>query len=136
MRINQLKAGVILTYLSQAIHVLSSMLYTPIMLRLLGQSEYGLYQLVSSVVSYLGLLNLGFGAGYIRFYSKYKAENDELKIKRLNGMYLIVFTILGLLSLICGAIMVLNTSVIFGDGLSTAELSKAKVLMIMMVMSF
>lgn len=135
MKINQLKAGVILTYLSQAIHVLSSMLYTPIMLRLLGQSEYGLYQLVSSVVSYLGLLNLGFGAGYIKFYSKYKAENDETKIKKLNGMYLIVFAILGLLSLVCGAVMLFNTEAIFGSGLSLKELTKAKVLMAMMVLS-
>ena len=135
MKINQLKAGVILTYLSQAIHVLSSMIYTPIMLRLLGQSEYGLYQLVSSVVSYLGLLNLGFGAGYIRFYSKYKAENDEIKIRRLNGMYLIVFSVLGLLSLVCGGIMTFNTPAIFGNGLSAEELSKAKVLMAMMIIS-
>ncbi len=135
MRINQLKAGVILTYLSQAIHVLSSMLYTPIMLRLLGQSEYGLYQLVSSVVSYLGLLNLGFGAGYIRFYSKYKAENDEKSIKKLNGMYLIVFAVLGLISLVCGGAMLLNAKAIFGSGLSLEELSKAKVLMLMMIIS-
>lgn len=135
MKINQLKAGVMLTYLSQAIHVLSSMIYTPIMLRLLGQSEYGLYQLVASVVSYLGLLNLGFGAGYIRFYSKYKAENEDNKIKRLNGLYLIVFAILGLVSFVCGTVMALNTSAIFGDGLNADEAAKAKVLMMMMVIS-
>ena len=53
MRINQRKAGVMLSYTSEAVKILSSLLYTPIMLRLLGQSEYGLYSLVHSVVAYL-----------------------------------------------------------------------------------
>ena len=58
--INQLKAGAAISYATQAVHILSGLIYTPVMLRLLGQSEYGLYQLVQSVVSYLGLLSLGF----------------------------------------------------------------------------
>ena len=69
MRINQLKAGVILSYISMFLGYAISIAYTPIMLRLLGQSEYGLYNLVSSVVSYSGLLSCGFGSGYVRFYA-------------------------------------------------------------------
>ncbi len=70
MKVNQKKVGVILSYISQAIQILSGLIYTPIMLRLLGQSEYGLYQLVYSVVSYLSLLSFGFTASYMRFYSR------------------------------------------------------------------
>ena len=55
-KISQKKSGVILSYISYGVYMLSAFLYTPIMLRLLGQSEYGLYQLVNSVVSYLGVL--------------------------------------------------------------------------------
>ena len=62
MKINQLKIGVVLSYITMFIHNIISILYTPIMLRLLGKSEYGLYQLVFSVVSYLGLLSFGFGS--------------------------------------------------------------------------
>ena len=36
---NQRKLGVMLSYLSQGIQILSGLIYTPIMLRLLGQSE-------------------------------------------------------------------------------------------------
>ena len=60
MKKNQRKIGVIMSYLAQFIQILTGILYTPIMLRLLGQSEYGLYQLVFSVVSYLSLLSFGF----------------------------------------------------------------------------
>ena len=49
---DQLKLGVILSYLSTGLNMLIQLIYTPIMIRLLGQSEYGLYTLVGSVVSY------------------------------------------------------------------------------------
>ena len=90
-RVNQRRAGGVLSYLSLAVNSLSGFIYTPVMLRLLGQSGYGLYQLVSSVVSYLGLLNFGFSGAYIRFYSKYKVKNEENEIARLNGMFMTVF---------------------------------------------
>lgn len=79
---NQRKMGVILTYTSEAIKILTGLLYTPIMLRLLGQSEYGLYQLVYSVVSYLSLLSMGFGSSYLRFYSK---KNLKMITKELHN---------------------------------------------------
>ena len=69
--INQRKTGVVLSYAGELVKILVSLIYTPIMLRLLGQSEYGLYQLVYSVVSYLSLLSLGFGSSYLRFYSRF-----------------------------------------------------------------
>lgn len=47
---NQRKIGVLLSYVSQFVHIAVNLIYTPIMLRLVGQSEYGLYQLVYSVL--------------------------------------------------------------------------------------
>lgn len=41
MHINQRKAGVILSYAGEIVKILVNLVYTPIMLRLLGQSEYG-----------------------------------------------------------------------------------------------
>lgn len=70
--VNQRKIGVVLSYLTQTVHMVVNLIYTPIMLRLLGQSEYGLYQLVYSAVSYLSLLSFGFGNSYLRYYSIYK----------------------------------------------------------------
>ena len=133
LKIHQLKSGVFLTYCTQGVHILTGLLYTPIMLRLLGQSEYGLYQLVSSVVSYLSLLSLGFSTGYIRFYSRYKIQDDEKGIAKLNGMYAVIFTVIAIVCLLCGGVMVWRADLVFGTGLSAAELEKAKILMAMMV---
>ena len=72
MKVNQIKVGVILSYTQMAIQIMVGLIYTPIMLKLLGQSEYGLYNTVASTISTLGILSLGFGSSYIRYYAKYK----------------------------------------------------------------
>lgn len=135
ININQLKAGAILSYISMGLGYVVSIIFTPIMLRLLGQSEYGLYNLVASVVAYLGVLNFGFGSAYMRYYSRYKVQDDREKIATLNGMFLIIFSVIGLIAVISGTVLAMNTEVIFGSELTSFELSRAKILMIILVIN-
>lgn len=132
---NQRKAGVFLSYFSEVIKILSALLYTPIMLRLLGQSEFGLYQLVHSTVAYLSILSLGFTASYVRYYSRFKANNETNEIPRLNGMYMVIFLIIAGIATACGIIMILNIRLCFGTGLTEAEYRTAKILMAFMVLN-
>ena len=133
MKLNQLKVGVILTYIGMVIQNLISIIYTPIMLRILGQNEYGLFSLVSSVVAYLGLLSFGFGSAFIRYYSKYKAKNDEEGMARVNGMFMMIFCGISVLSVLAGSILILNIDSIFKHGLSVQEINTARILMIFIV---
>lgn len=135
MKVNQLKAGAALSYISMGLGYLVSIIYTPIMLRLLGQSEYGLYNLVASIVAYLGVLNFGFGSAYMRYYSRYKVQEDTEKIAILNGMFLIIFSFLGIIAVIAGAVLTMNTEMIFGSKLTSLELSRAKILMMILVIN-
>jgi O-antigen/teichoic acid export membrane protein len=135
MKANQLKAGAALSYASMGLGYMVSIIYTPIMLRLLGQSEYGLYNLVASVVAYLGVLNFGFGSAYMRYYTKYKVKDDKERIATLNGMFLIIFSAIGFIAVIAGMTLALNTEVIFGDSLTSLELAKAKILMMILVIN-
>lgn len=135
MNFSQKKIGVILSYIGQLINILVGLIYTPVMLRLVGQSEYGLYQLVNSVVSYLSLLSLGFGSSYLRFYSKYKVKDDEESIAKLNGMFMIIFCIISVICVLCGTIMVERIYDIFGTGLTEREYVKAKILMELLIIN-
>lgn len=135
MPINQLKAGALLSYILIGLGSVISIVYTPVMLRLLGQSEYGLYNLVASVVAYLGLFNFGFGSAYIKYFSGYKANGDADGIARLNGMFLLIFSVLGALAIVAGMILVVNTDSVFGSELTIAELAKAKILMAILVVN-
>ena len=133
MKTSQRKMGVILSYLSHMFLIISGVIYTPIMLRLLGQSEYGLYQLVYSVVSYLSLLSFGFTSSYIRFYARAKAKEDENEVARLNGMFMVIFLVIATVCMICGALMIYNIRFIFSDGLTEEEYKTAGILMALMV---
>lgn len=135
MKINQLKAGSLLSYLQMGLGVIISLVYTPLMIRLLGQSEYGLYNTVASTISMLAVLSLGFNSSYIRFFSKYKSQNDEQAIFRLNGLFLVVFTIIGLVTLLCGGFLSFNLDMVFDDGLTAQEYKTARVLMIMLTVN-
>ena len=130
---NQLKAGVVLSYLSTAISIIIQLIYMPVMIRLLGKSEYGLYSLVSSVVSYLSLFSLGFTGAYLRFFAQFY-ENRE-KLASLNGMFLSLFNLLALIAEICGIGLSFFPEQIFGSKLSGAELSKARILMLILVLN-
>ena len=130
---NQLKAGVVLSYISTAISIVIQLIYMPVMIRLLGKSEYGLYSLVSSVVSYLSLFSLGFTGAYLRFFAKFYSNKE--KLASLNGMFLTLFSILSLIATICGVILSFFPEQIFGSKLLDSELSKARVLMLILVIN-
>lgn len=109
--------------------------YTPIMTRLLGQSEYGLYNTVSSTIAILSIISLGFGSSYIRYYAKYKAAKDNESVYRLNGLFLIIFCIIGLIALTCGLFISNNLHLIFDKGLTVKEYHIAKILTILFTLN-
>ena len=127
-RLDQVKWGIILTYATLFMNILISVLYTPVMLRLLGSEEHGLYSTVTSAISWVSLLSLGLNSSYIRFYARYQKEHREDKIASLNGMFLIIFCVLGVIALLCGLYMANNLQLIFADGLTEQEYQKARVL--------
>lgn len=129
----QIKAGAALGYVNYALKMGVQLLYVPILLRLLGQSEYGVYQLVASVISYLGLLNFGFGGAYLRFYAQ--CRGDKEKEGQLNGTYLLIFCFFALLAGIAGTLLTAYSDVILGSKLSANELGLAKVLLGIMTLN-
>ena len=135
MPINQLKIGAALSYLHIGLGAFVSILYTPVMLRLLGQSEYGLYSLVASVVAYLSLFSFGFGSAYVRYFSIYKTNDDKLGLAKLNGMFLTIFSVLGLIVVVAGVFLVVNSDKVFGSELTADELNKVHWLLIIMLLN-
>lgn len=118
-----------------AIGLIVSVLFTPVMIRLLGKSEYGLYNTVASTISMLSLLSMGFNSSYIRFYSKYKANDDKKSIYNLNGLFILIFGALGIIALVCGIYLSYNLNIIFGTGLTENEYAIAKILTLLLTIN-
>lgn len=131
----QLKIGSLLSYLQMFLGIIIGIAYTPVMIRLLGQSEYGLYNTVSSTISMLSILSLGFNSSYIKYYAKYKKENDNENIYKLNGLFLIIFLIIGSIACICGIFLTENLHLVFKDGLTDDEYAIARILMILLTIN-
>lgn len=129
---NQKKVGVLLSYGQISITMLSNLIYTPIMLNIVGQSEYGVYSLSSSVVGYFALLYMGMSSTYLKYYSNYKRNNEMHAIAKLNGLFLVLFSVLGLLALVIGIGVSCNLRYVLGNGLTQDEFSLASILFIIM----
>ena len=129
---SQLKIGSLLSYLQILLNIVIQLIYTPLMIRLLGKSEYGLYNTVTSTISMLSILSLGFNSGYIRYYSIYKKNDAKNEISKLNGLFMIIFLIIGFVGLICGLFLSFNLDLVFDNGLTSAEYTKARILMLIM----
>ena len=132
-QVSQLRLGVILSYVNLALSSLIPMFYTPILLQILGQAEHGLYSLASSTVSYLSLLNFGFGSTIVRYMSKFRAENNQEAIRRTYGFFLVLYGSLALLVLAAGVVLTQSAPLIFANSLSAAELEKVLLLIPIMV---
>lgn len=135
MRYNQLKLGAALSYIQMAVNVLVGFFYTPVMLRLLGQAEYGLYNTVASTISMMSVLNMGFSSSYIRYYSQYKVRKDTQGIETLNGLFLIVFSVIGTVALLCGLFLTNHLHMVFAQGLTALEYETAGVLMVLLTVN-
>ena len=134
LQVNQIKAGAILSYLSMGLSTVISLVYTPIMIQRLGDSEFGVYQTVLPIISYLNMLTFGLGSAYIRYYSRAKAEDDKKNMAKLNGMFLLTYIVLGGLVLAIGFLLAGHGDVIFGKKLTAEEIALGeKLLRIMTV---
>lgn len=129
---NERKRGAILSYLSIIISTVVQLLYTPLLIRMLGQSEYGLYSLVSSIIGYLTVLDLGFGNAIVVFTAKYRVSKEYDKERKLHGMFLVVFCIIGVIAGILGLVIYYNVPILFGNTMDVVELHKTKIMMLIL----
>lgn len=131
----QLKIGIVLSYLTLVLSNVIALIYTPFMLRMMGQSEYGLYSLVASVVAYLTILDFGFGNAIVRYTAKYRAENKHEELSSLFGMFLFLYIGIGMLAFCIGIGLYNNLDLFFKDSMSTEELSKAHIMVLLMIIN-
>lgn len=98
--------GSIISYITIFVEVIISIIYTPFLLKSLGDVDYGIRAFCVSLVSYLNLLTLGLGDAYYRF-RKLKQNEDENNVKKINGLFVFIFSMIAIISLIVGFIFIL-----------------------------
>lgn len=130
---NQRKIGALLSYATIGLQNLVGLLYTPYLLRMLGKSEYGLYSLVTSIISYLTLLDFGFGDAVVRYTAKFRAEGKRSEQYSMFGMFTILYFLISIVSVIFGIILSFNLEYFFSDTMSILEISRARIMLLCLV---
>lgn len=133
MPVNQLKAGVVLNYVVIFLNTVVGLLYTPYMLRMMGQSEYGLYSLVASVIAYLTVLDLGFGNAIVRYTAKFRAEKKTEEQYEMFGMFFLLYLVIGIIAFGIGLGLYFNVNTLFGNTMTAVELGRARIMMLLLV---
>lgn len=138
--IRQVKIGAILSYVILFVSNIISLVYTPFLLRSLGQSEYGLYSLMANFVAYLNLLDLGLGNAMIVYMSKSSVMDDEQTKAKNIGSFLKIYLFLGIIVILVGILLFFLIDPIFSSKMTLLELGKAKImyliLLVPMILSF
>lgn len=129
---NQLKAGAALNYVSICLNMVVGLIYTPYMLRMLGQSEYGLYSLAASIIAYLTVLDLGFGNAIIRYTAKFRAEGKQREQEEMFGMFFILYIGIGVIAMIAGSVLSLNVENMFSRAMTDTEVSRTRIMLWLM----
>lgn len=123
---NQRRVGVILGYGNIIVKNLVNLVYTPMLLSFVGQADYGVYQSCNSFVFSLTLLSFGFSQAYVRFYTQRKINGTEEDIRRLNGVYLVLYAVVSATALALGLIFAANVGAIFSAGFTQEQIATSE----------
>ncbi|HQH27697.1 MAG TPA: oligosaccharide flippase family protein [Oligoflexia bacterium] len=129
---NEVRAGVILSFLTLALTNIVALVLTPYMLRSFGQSEYGLYVLIGTLVSHLSLLDLGLGTAVVRYVAHYRAMKDRRAEENFLATCAAIYGLIGLLIIGAGAALYHGLPMIFPN-LTPTELELAQKLFIVLI---
>lgn len=132
---NTRKTGVILSYILIIVQAVVGLLYVPLLLKFLGENEYGLYQLMGSLIAYFSIMDFGLSASVVRFYSKYLALNDKKNMENVLGVSKRIYNVMTILMVIIAFVFFLNIANIFGDSLSVYEIGESKRIFVLLIIN-
>lgn len=132
---NERKIGIILSYINIIIQTIINFLYVPLLLHYMGQSEYGLYQLMGSIIAYFSIMDFGLTSATIRTYIKYKVENKYKQVKNFLAMTQRIYICICILAVIIGCFIYNFIDKIFSNSLTDYEIISAKYIFILLLLN-
>lgn len=132
---NEIKNGVILSYLLIFINMMYGLLITPFFLKYVGNVDYGVYKSVSSLSASLAVLDLGLGSTMTRYMSKYNAENDRETACNFAAMVMIQFFVIAGAIVLLGAGFVSSLNTIYAATFSPESMVLARKLLVFLLLN-
>ena len=64
---------------------------TPVVVKALGQEQYGVWSFLNGLTGYSSLLYLGVGSALVKYIATYSASHDQAAINRLTSVAVTIF---------------------------------------------
>ena len=129
---NERKKGAILSYIQVFLSVVVSMIYVPVLLHFLGQSEYGLYQIVGSFFSYVTVFESCVSAGILRNYCNALGRSDHEEAAVTLSMARSIYRFLAIILDLVGVSVVFAFRSFYAGSFSTSELNESIAILILL----
>ena len=125
-------SAIVLSYLLIVIDVLVGILLVPYILRSLGDYQYGVYKLMLSTASYLGLLDFGLGGTITRYIVKYRTEGKEKEKENFMAMGLVIYGLLAVLLMLLAFAVCLFIPRMYQASIDAADMRMAQIIFMLM----
>ncbi|UOE95443.1 oligosaccharide flippase family protein [Alkalihalobacillus sp. LMS39] len=135
MSVKDVKRGIISSYGILTADIIVGILFTPFLIRSLGQSEYGVYALMGAFVASIAIIDFGFGNAITRYISQYRAEGKKEKEANFLGICFTFYFLIAIVTLILGFIFLYLFDYFYQNSFSLEEIKIAKSIFIIMILN-
>ena len=130
---NQRKVGVILSYLSMGASSIVQLVYVPMLLYYLTKDQYGIYQLMGSLIAYLAIMDFGLANTTTRYLSQAYANGNKNRAQQIINTSHSLYLVIAFILVILGGIFYIFIGPLYHEALSSADLYTAKQIYLIML---
>lgn len=130
---SQKKYGTILGYVYTVLQAVIGIVYIPILLNGIGKAEYGIYQVVGSIVSYFAAMESPLCASILKYYVEYKAKGDEMGMENVLAIGRNIFRGLSVVMIVLAVPSIILIRIAFADTFSPSELFETQMMFVVMI---
>lgn len=102
---------------------------SPFVVRTLGDTQYGAWVLLGSMVGHLGLLDIGVRSAVTRYVASYYTAADHLKATRLYSTALRIFSFAGLAAIVVSLVLSLLVGRVFNVPADLVQIARVVVIL-------
>lgn len=129
------KIGTILGYAHVALQSVISILYIPLLINGIGDGEYGLYQIMSSIIAYFAIMESPMSAAILRFYSQYKAKGEIEQMENVLAVGQKIFRYISGILIIVTIPSVFLVLKVYANSFTAWELKESIIMFLIMILN-
>lgn len=132
---SQVRIGSVLGIVYTVLQAVISVVYIPILLKGIGKAEYGLYQILGSIIAYFSAMEAPLSSSVTRYYTLYKADNNQIKMENTLALSRRIFLAMSGVFLLLSIPTVFIIRAVNSSSFTVWELNEATIMFAIMIVN-